>query len=186
MNPATNEWAAISPEQKPSRAIGSDASRPEFLLGHIRHGAEESYLWCSDSYILAQIRLTMDCDPGEARHRILPEVSLPRETLLALDSGSRFRFANSHLEVEGRQSLFPVEFGAKRPRFDEILGRLSALNPKEVKSVRFNPALLSRLAEALGTSASAVELQFAGKNKAITVKPYATSLGTGCLMPVKS
>jgi len=183
---ASKKWASIVVQQKPSRAIGSDPSRPKLQHGYIRHEEDGSHLYCTDSYILARIRIMMECEPSD-RSSVLPEAALPRETLLALDEGSGFQFVDGCIQLRGSETLYPALLGAAAPLdFAQIFSEAQIKRSADIKAIAFGVRNLVRLTEALGTDAHSVRLDFKGQNKPITVTPQMDSCGRGLLMPVRS
>jgi hypothetical protein len=183
-------WHSILLQQKPSKAISRDTGRPEIGKGHIRH--DGSYLYCTDSYILARIPINMGCPP-EDRASVLPEMGIGREALEALDGHSRFRFSSGLLEIEGCSARWPVEIAAKSPNFKDLMKyTAAALRERKEAALQeklvFNPDNLQRLSQALGLGQPmglAAVLEAVSPVRAITVTPLSSECGIGLLMPVR-
>lgn len=185
------QWASILWQAKPSRAIDNEGGgRDATTHGYIRHEDEGSFLYCTDSFILARIPIRMDCTPDE-RASVLPEVGIGREGLKALDEGSRFRIADGLLRLDSSEARFPVYDDLKSPDFALLLGRTAEAQKAAGKvqgtsRICFNPAMLQRLVSALGIEQPGVSVENVGLNKAITVKALDGHFGTGLLMPLRS
>ncbi len=188
--PAEEFWARIDSRCKPSKAVSRDAMMwPVLTNGHISHEKGGSYLYCSDSYMLAAIPIQMDC-PSEDRAKLLPEGALIPEALRSLDKSptGKFRVRDGLVEVDGDRALYPVAPDeGKPPKFRELFPtpKSEPDDGNAIPQIGFNPDLLKRLCEALGVNGAGVALKFIAPLRPIRVEVLSGVPGEGMLMPIR-
>lgn len=182
-------WVSIPRECEPSHAAATNETRPALTMGHIRHEEDGSYLYCTDSYILARVPITMHCENGE-RVAELPEVALGPEALRALDDAYEWRVTEGWLETKGRQVRYPVVADLGSPvdfagLMDSIAKQRERDGQAALTHLAFNPQLLQRVVRAIGAGSSGVKVEFAQSRRAMTVVPLRAGAGIGLLMPMR-
>jgi hypothetical protein len=185
--PSAESWSRIDARSKPSKAVSKDELRPALKCGWIRHEDDGSFLYCTDSYILIALPITMEVS-GDERSKVLPEVGLMREALLALDSSKsgEFRIVDGLIEVSGNPALFRVTTDCEPPNFRTLLDGPSG-KKASLDAIGFNPRFLVRVSEGLGVVDGApVTLRFTGTLNAIRVEPGNHVPGEALIMPVRT
>lgn len=187
----SDSWSRIDARSKPSKGVSKDELRPVLTCGWIRHEKRGSFLYCTDSYILIALPITMEAEgtPAE-RAKVLPEVGLRYEALQALDNSKtgEFRIVDGLIEVVGNPALFRVTTEGTPPNYRTLLDNApKSKTGAEIPAIGFNPRFLMRVAEGLGVSRGApLTLRFGGALTTIRVEPGNHVPGEGLIMPVRT
>jgi hypothetical protein len=166
-----DQWGFILQQAKPSTLLSRDDRRPRLQVAYIQHAGDDTYLYATDSYALARIPIRFD-GSQEERDELLPEISIPREAVEALDEGSGFRIVDGHLELNSREARFPIRpRGEGAPNLHAVVGQAQrALKDRtEVPDRIPLPALLTSLVQAIGAERMKIALEPSVAKRAIFV-----------------
>lgn len=168
---------------KVESAVSKDSTRPSIASPFFRDGR----LIATDGKILASLAIETDTMPSQLEGKKLPVEALKASRKIggSREETARLNIVDNRCEIAGGTSYPLPDVDPAAPRVAEIVSARREPSAPEAFCVTLDISLLSRLAEALGSSALRLVFNREDSKSIITATPTNGNDAFGLIMPMR-